>query len=92
VFINAKISVETLNTLSTEPWSGNIGLNSGNVSVKVTLFILTSKYSHIVWTLLEDQKTKKTVVASNQHKMQWYYNEMKGKQHTCYRVYKAENG
>jgi len=34
---------------STESWFGNIGLNSGKVSLKVMLFILTSKCSHIIY-------------------------------------------
>jgi len=29
-------------------WLGNIDLNSGKVSLKVMLFILTCKYSHII--------------------------------------------
>ena len=45
VFINSTISMENLKM---DPWLGNIGLNSGKVSLKVMLFILTSNGRHII--------------------------------------------
>jgi len=48
-----------------ETWFGNIGLNSGNVSLKVMLFILTSKCSHIIDITGRSEDIKKTVMASD---------------------------
>jgi len=49
---------------STETWLGNIGLNSGKVSLKVTLFILSSKCSHIIDITGRSEDMKKTLMAS----------------------------
>ena len=37
-----------MENLKMDPWLGNIGLNSGKVSLKVMLFILTSNGRHII--------------------------------------------
>lgn len=49
---------------STETWFGNIGLNSDKVSLKVMLFILTSKCSHIIDITGRSEDVKKTLMAS----------------------------
>jgi len=43
---------------------GNIGLNSGKVCLKVMLFILTSKCSHIIDITGRSEGIKKTLMAS----------------------------
>ena len=43
---------------------GNIGLNSGKVSLKVMLFILTSECSHIIDITWRSEDRKKTLMAS----------------------------
>ena len=49
---------------STETWFGSIGLNSGKVSLKVMLFILTSECSHIIDITGRSEDRKKTLMAS----------------------------
>ena len=61
-FINSTISVGTL--CSTGISLGNNGLNSGKVSLKVMLFILTSKCSHIIDLTGRSEDMKKTLMAS----------------------------
>jgi len=43
---------------------GNIGLNSGKISLEVMLFILTSKCSHIIDITGRSEDIKKTLMAS----------------------------
>ena len=43
---------------------GNIGLNSGKISLEVMLFILTSKCSHIIDITGRSEDRKKTLMAS----------------------------
>ena len=43
---------------------GNIGLNSGKVSLKVMLFILTSKFSHVIDITGRSEDIKRTMMAS----------------------------
>ena len=43
---------------------GNIGLNIGKVSLKVTLFILTSKFSHFIDITGKSEDIKNTMMAS----------------------------
>ena len=47
-----------------EPWLGNTGLNSGKVSLKVMLFILTRKCRHIIDITGRSEDIKKTMMAS----------------------------
>ena len=47
---------------STETWFGNIGLISGKVRLKVMLFILTSKCSHIIDITGRSEDIKKTLM------------------------------
>jgi len=47
-----------------ETWLGNIGLNSGKVSLKVMLFIFTSKCSHIIDIAGRLEDIKKILMAS----------------------------
>ena len=49
---------------SMEPWLGNIDLNSGKVSLKVMLFILTSNCSHIIDITERSEDIQKTMMAS----------------------------
>ena len=43
---------------------GNIGLNSGKVSLKVMFFILTSKCSHIIDIIEKSEDIQNTMMAS----------------------------
>jgi hypothetical protein len=47
-----------------ETWMGSIGLNTGKVSLKVKLFILTSKCCHIIDINGRSEDIKKTMMAS----------------------------
>jgi len=47
-----------------EPWLGITGLNSGKVSLKVMLLILTCKCSHIIDITGRTEDIKKTIMAS----------------------------
>ena len=67
---------------SAETLFGNIGLNSGKVSFKVMLFILTSKCSHIIDITGRSEDIKKTLMASTDTDDAV---GLKGKLHTCYR-------
>ena len=49
---------------SMEPWLGITGLNSGKVSLKVMLLILTCKCSHIIDITGRTEDIKKTIMAS----------------------------
>jgi len=59
---------------SMETWFGNIGLNSGKVRLKVMLFILTSKCSHIIDITGRSEDIKKTLmptVPNNRCQKSW---------------------
>jgi len=70
---------------------GNIGLNSGKVSLKVMLFILTSKCSHTIDITGRSEDIKKTVMASD-GAMGLKGNKGKTTYNTCYRKQKEQNG